>query len=1024
MTMLHHRKVIIFLAFLLLMTATSAAQTKARVLGGRVTDQNGELLAGVGIQEIGTTNGTFTDENGTYNLTLLGGRASLRFSFVGFLDKVIEAGSDQKVLDVTLEPDVDFLDEVVVVGFGTQKKASVVGAISAVEPVLLASAPVRSISNNLAGKLSGVIAVQRSGNPYHNNSEFWIRGISTFAGNAAPLVLIDGIERSLDDIDPHEVESFSVLKDAAASAVYGVRGANGVIMITTKRGKIGRPKVTFRTEQAVTSPTMIPEYVDAVKYIEILNEASYNSNPEAAVPFDKASVENYRSGIDPELYPNVNWWKLIANDYASNNTSGLDINGGSDVLRYALTLGTYDETGIMKHDPMKNYDSSLRVRRYTVRSNIDVNLTRTTLFRLNLGGFLQNFRSNPGDTDEYVFKMAVETPPHLHPYIYSDGRIPKLDGKVNPWAYVTQRGYQTTSAFRLESLASLEQGLDFVTEGLKARLTFSFDRFASSGVVNSKDPDYYLPATGRDANGVLIAQILSNGQEFLGTRKETNWGNMSTYLESNLFYNRLFGGKHDVGAMLLYNQGEKDFGDRIPYRQQGFAGRFSYTYDNRYVAEINFGYNGSENFAKGYRFGFFPSVSAGWIVSQERFMDNIRDVLSNLKIRASWGKAGNSNIGGLRFAYISTIGDMEGYRWGADPYVQRAGKAEDNIGVSNLTWETSTKSNIGVDVGLFKNAVNFTADYFTDFRENIFMKRKTIPGSAGFMQNPFANFGKVFNHGFEASLKINKSFSDGMYLIAFANFTWARNRIVEYDESESVKNSTRAHTGHPVGQIFGLIDQGLFTAEDFDADGNLKLGIPAHTFAPVKPGDIRYKDLNGDNQIDALDATAIGGTFNPEIVYGLGATFGFKGFDMGFFFQGVGKTTQVLGGAFWIPGQSGGSQGNILSNVDDRWTEANPRQNVFWPRLSYTENKNNTPTSTWWLKDKSFVRLKSAEIGWALPHAWVSRIGCENVRLFLRGSNLLTFSNFKLWDPELRANNGQQYPITKLASVGITVDFK
>lgn len=1011
----------------LLLPASLYAQRSERAISGTVTDELGEPLVGVIVLEVGIdNNGTTTDPNGQYQLTLKSANPKVKFSYVGFKDQELTISSDQKIVNVTLKEDVDFLDEVVVVGFGTQKKASVVGSISTVEPQLLQTTPVRSISNNLAGKLSGVLAVQRSGNPYSNNSDFWIRGISTFSGNARPLVLIDGVERTLNDIDPHEVETISVLKDAAASAVYGVRGANGVIMITTKRGVVGKPTVTVRAEQAMTQPTKLPQYVDAVKYIEILNEASYNTDPNKKLPFDEATIMNYRNNVDPELYPNVNWWDLISNDFGYMTTAGLDINGGSEVLRYALTAGYYDEKGILKRDKTANYDSSLKVRRFTVRSNIDVNLTSTTLFRFNLGGFLQNYNGNPGDTDERVFFVATQTPPHLHPHQYADGRIPKLYAKTNPWAFVTQSGYRTTSATRLESLASLEQKLDFITPGLSAKILFSFDRFAESGVERTKDPDYYLPATGRDENGRIIAQISSNGQQFLGHNKTFNWGRINTYFESALNYNQIFDNVHEINSMLLYNQREVNDGDKIPYRHQGLAGRLSYTYDRRYIGEFNFGYNGSENFAKGKRFGFFPSVSLGWIITQEDFMQPYVETLSNLKIRASWGKAGNSDIGGQRFAYISTINSPGGYgyHWGTEANFYRAGLAEDNIGVSDLTWETSTKSNIGLDIGLLNNSIQLTMDYFTDLRENIFMRRQSMPGSAGFMKTPWANYGKVFNNGFDGSLRVNKSFSEDLFLVAFANFTYAHNHIIEIDEPESVKGTTRARTGHPIGQQFGFIAERLFTEDDFVAHGQLSPDLPKHTFSSVKPGDIMYRDLNGDKQITELDMTAIGKTDIPEIVYGFGATINYKAVDFGFFFQGTGNVTRILGGDNWIPGQTGGSLGNILANVDDRWTQENPRQDVFWPRLSYSPNDNNLKASTWWQKDMSFIRLKSLELGYQLPKDWINRAGMSNLRLFLRGSNLFTLSDFKLWDPELATTDGTKYPMTRSFSAGITINFK
>ncbi|WP_029904870.1 TonB-dependent receptor [Prevotella sp. 10(H)] len=1004
----------------------------SKQITGRVSDQKGELLAGVVVVEVGTTNGVITDENGTYTIMVKSGSPVLKFTCIGFKEKVVETGKNA-IVDVALDEDVAFLDEVVVVGFGSQKKASVVGAISTIEPQSLLSAPARSISNNLAGKLAGVIAVQRTGNPWFNDSDFWIRGMSTF-GNSKPLVLIDGIERSMHDMDPNEIESFSVLKDAAASAVYGVRGANGVVMITTKRGKIGAPKVTARFEQAFTRPTKIPKYIGSVPYLELMNELFLDANPLKPVPNSEAVLENYRNNTDPDLYPDINWWDVVAKDHASSTTANIDINGGSDILRYALTLGVYNESGIIERDRNQEWDSSLKVRRYNVRSNVDINLTKTTLFRFNIGGHLITRNSPPGwdETNFGIFYQASRVPPYRHPPIYSSGEIPRVEFRENPWAWATQRGYETLNRHKIESLASIEQDLKAITPGLSAKLSFSFDRYSGAYKVRGKNPDYYKEARYRNPDGSLNLEIDVNGQQFLGYDKGSEWGEQSIYMEGAVNYDRVFDGKHAVNSMLMYNQRELERGqeawDRLPYRTQGIAGRFSYTYDTRYIAEFNFGYNGSENFAKGKRYGFFPSVSLGWIISQESFMQGISKTISNLKLRGSWGQVGNSilgrNIWDNRFAYLSTINDYGWYTLGTESNFFRVGKAEGNVENASLTWETSTKTNLGLEIGLLGNAINYTVDIFMDKRKDIFMQRTTVPGSAGFIQTPYANFGKVENKGIEMSLNINKKLSDDWYITAMANYTFARNKIIEKDEPEAVIGTSRAETGHPVNQLFGFIADGLFTEDDFDSSGNVKPGIPVYIGTTLRPGDIKYKDMNGDNVIDPKDRTAIGGTFNPEIVYGFGANIRYKAIDFGFFFQGVGNTYQLLGGENWLPGTAQGATGNIFSNYNDRWTKDNPRDDTFWPRLTYGPNINNEQASTWWLKDMSFLRLRTLEAGYSFPQKWLNTFGVENLRVFARGSNLLTFSKFKLWDPELDTTDGLKYPMTQSVSFGLSINFR
>lgn len=1021
-----HMRIIIFLLFMGSMLCTYAQQS--RRVTGRVMDTQGELLIGVNVMEEGTTNGTVTDVNGTYTMNVTTKNPVLKFTYVGFKERLVEVGS-KGILDVTMDEDIEALDEVVVVGFGAQKKASVVGSITNIEPGKLQMTPSRSLSNNLAGMVSGVIAVQRSGNPWFNNSDFWIRGISTFTGNANPMVLVDGIERSLHDIDPEEIESFSVLKDAAASAVYGVRGANGVIMINTKRGKIGKPQVDMRVEQSFTSPIKLLDYVGSVKYLELMNEMNADNGQ---APFaSEAMLLNYANQTDPELYPDVNWWNVIAKDNASQTKANLSINGGTDILRYSLVLGYYTEDGILRRDTKQAWDSSLKVDRYTVRSNVDVNVTPSTLLRINLGGFLQTKNAPPGndETNFGIFYQAMRIPPYVHPPVYADGRIPRVFAKENPWAWSTQRGFEKMNHSKIEALTSIEQDLKFITPGLKAKLTFAFDKFSGNSVTRAKTPDYYNPATSRDAQGNLITTISHHGEQFLGHGNGAEWGDQSIYLETMLSYSRIFNSVHDVNSMLLYNQKDYDRGDKLPYRNQGLAGRLSYTYDRRYVGEFNFGYNGSENFASGKRFGFFPAVAVGWIISQEKFMEPYQDIISNLKLRGSIGQAGNSilgrNIWDHRFAYISTIVDTGSYRWGTENNVYRLGRAEGDVGVANLTWETVTKKNVGLELGLFNNAISYTVDVFKENRKDIFMERRNVPGSAGFNRAIWANFGKVENQGVDMSLNVNKQINKDWFVSGVANYTYAHNKVMEIDEPISIVGTYRSGTGKPVGQLFGLIAEGLFTEDDFDENGKLKEGIPVQNFSDVnnlRPGDIKYRDMNGDGQITAVDETAIGGTRVPEIIYGFGANVKYKAFDFGFFFQGAGKTYQILRGENWLPGSVLGA-GNIFSNIDDRWTPENPSQNVFWPRLGNRAVANNERLSTWWLRDMSFLRLKNIELGYNFPKTWVNRIGVRDCRLFVRGSNLLTFSKFKLWDPELETTDGLKYPQMKAVSVGLNINF-
>lgn len=985
---------------------------------GIVVDSNNEPLIGVSIKIKGKKTGVTSAENGRFSINVQPGE-TLVFSYVGFASQEI-VFKNQAELQVVLLEDNTNMDEVVVVGYGTQKRASIVGAITTINPEKLQIGTTRSMSNNLAGQLAGVIGVQRSGEPGYDDSNFWIRGISTFGGNRNPLVLVDGIERSLNNIDPEEIESFSILKDASASAVYGVRGANGVILINTKRGKIGKPTVSLRVERGITQPVKLPKFVGAADYLEIMNNIREERGAEGL--YTQERIDNIRNQTDPDLYPDVNWLDLITKDNATNLRTNVTVSGGSEILRYALVASYYGENGIIERDPQQEWDSSMKLKRYNVRSNVDVNLSPKTLLRLNIGGYLQD-RNTPPESIDNLFQEAFITPPYVHPAQYSSGEFPRTPQRTNPWVLATQRGFQRNSASKIESLFSLEQDMEDILPGLKGKATFSFDRYSNTSVTRSKSPDYYNPAVGRDENGDLMLVIDSYGQEFLGYDTGSDWGDKSMYFEGNLSYNKSFG-PHNIESMLLYNLRHYDSGEALPFRNQGMAGRFSYSFDNRYIAEFNFGYNGSENFIQGKRYGFFPSIAAGWYMSEEPFMAPYKNTFSKIKFRGSYGLVGNDVLDGRRFAYITTINETGGYKWGVNNDYNRTGRWEGDQGNPNLTWETVAKSNFGVELGLWNN-IELQVDYFKESRRDIFMQRKSIPGSSGFINPPWANFGKVDNHGVDMSLDINKQFNNNFFLALRGTFTYAKNKIIEQDEPSSIKGSNRSSTGKPVGQIFGLIADGLFTEADFKnvEEGELADGIPKQSFGPVRPGDIKYKDLNDDGIIDALDRTAIGGTEDPQIVYGFGANLRYKQFDFGVFFQGLGNTYRIIGGSNFIPGSANGSMGNILTNVTDRWTVDNPQQDVFYPRLSDYQSANNNEASTWWLRDMSLLRMKNIEIGYNLPQRFTDRISIDKSRIFFRGSNLLTFSQFKLWDPEIGANNGLRYPIMKSFSFGLEVNF-
>lgn len=1032
------RKAAAILAFMAVLSFSAYAGTAGRQQApdsdsaidviGNVSDENGEPLPGATILLKGNNDvHAIADIDGNYSLTVPDRWAILEISYIGFISQEIQVGN-RRVVNVVLAEDIGQLQDAVVVAYGQQKKESVVASIAAIEPEKLKVGTSRSLSNNLAGTVAGVLAVQRSGEPGYDNSTFWIRGISTFQdAGRDPLVLVDGIERDINNIDPEEIASFSVLKDAAASAVYGVRGANGVILIQTKRGEIGKPRVTIKAEFAGTTPVQLPDYIGAADYMQLLDDIRVDCG---MTPMYTDQIAKTRAGYDPDLYPDVDWIDAVTKDFASNQRVTAEVSGGNNILTYSLVAAFYNEQGILTRDPSREWDPSIKLQRYNVRSNVDINITKTTKFRVNIGGYLQDRNSTTQSTD-LIFSRAFRTVPFKFPVRYSTGEIP-AGTEGNPWAMATQYGYQNTSSSKIETLFSLEQDLKFLTKGLRIKGTFSFDRYSSGTVSRSTSPDLYNPATQRNEDGTLVLNRSSAGSNTLGHSTSGSYGNRRLYLELALNYDRTFAGKHAVSGMLLAQRSNYDDGSKLPYRNQGMAGRAAYTFDDRYVAEFNFGYNGSENFAPGKRYGFFPSAAIGWVISEEPFMARAKRVLSTLKIRASYGQTGNADLSGRRFAYLSTITDdydtLNMYKWGIESAFGLTGMAEGDFAVPDLTWEKVNKANIGLELGFFDGVFDMSIDVFDERRNNIFMERTSIPLTAGFIKTPWQNYGKVKNQGAEVTLNFRKQFRNGFFIGLMGTFTYAHNEIVEMDEPASIVGTNRAETGHPVGQIFGYIDEGLYTEEDFigqDESGKYILNpdLPQSTlYTDIRPGDIKYKDVNGDGKIDVYDQSPIGGTNDPEIVYGFGLNLAWKGFDFGVLFQGAGRMWRLMSNNT-IPGYDSGGYYNVFSNYQDRWTVDNPSQDVFYPRLTYGPNTQNAQPSTWWLKNMSYLRLKNIELGWSIPQRWADRSFISGARVFLRGTNVLTFSGFKLWDPELDSSDGGQYPLMKSFSVGVEFKF-
>ena len=895
-------KICVTVLLSLLVSVMTAETPPDRTVTGVVTDMNtGEPLAGAVVQIKGTGTGSMTDDRGRYRIDVPEGDVTLVFSYILYVTKE-EAVGDRTVVNVRLEEDANELDDVVVVAYGKQKKEHIVSSIQTVKSEDL-YVPSSSLSTGFAGKLAGVIAVQRNGQPGADQADFWIRGISTFGSATDPLIILDGVSidaNELNGLDPEIIESFSVLKDATATALYGSRGANGVMIVTTKSGRdMEKPIVNFRVETALSMPTSRPETVDAVTYMQMFNEAALTRGT-GEVLYTQEKIDGTRAGKDKYLYPDVDWYDEMFKQVAVNENDNFNIRGGGTRVDYFMSATVRHEEGMMRSlsEDYFSYNNNYSVWRYAFQNNVNVYLTNTTKVSLRLNTQLRNTHG-PVKSSEDIFGMIMNGNPADMPVNFpSDPSVNHIrwGGKQlvsNPVAEMVT-GYMDDFQSVVNANLSVDQDLGFITEGLSASALVSFKNWSYTSTSRSAGYNRYEAVgsfIGADGNTVYELSRLGDEQSTtLSTYNGTD-GDRKFYLQGMVSYDRTFG-KHSVGAMLVYNQEETALGnpsglfESLPRRKQSIAGRVNYGFDDRYLFEANFGYNGSENFAKGRRFGFFPSVAIGWLISEESFMRNLQEDITKLKLRASVGSVGNDNIGGRRFAYITTINsNSSGYHFGYTDSNYYTGIQEGEVGVSDLTWEKAFKMNIGLELGLW-NELDVQLDFFKEKRTSIFMQRSTIPTQAGFVSNPYANYGKVNNQGYDLSVIYNKRFNDDWAMSLRGTVTYAKNEILEKDEPESVKGTYRSITGRSINTLWGLQAERLFTEDDF-INGELKPGIPKPELGTeVRPGDIKYVDMNDDGVITEADEGYIGGTKDPRMVYGFGGNLNYKQWDFSFFFQG------------------------------------------------------------------------------------------------------------------------------------------
>ena len=1013
-------------------SAPAAPNGELTVAGTVISSADNQPIVGANIYVEGTNVGTTTDAGGNYKLTVPASAKTVTVSFLGYDTKKISVRDIHLFKLITLADASNKLEDVVVVGFGVQKKESLVGAVQSVKPSDLQTSS-SNLSTSFSGKIAGVIAVQKSGEPGADGASFWIRGISTFGSGQSPLLILDGVEitnQMLNNIPPETIESFSVLKDATATALYGSRGANGVMIITTKNGRDSeKMTINLRAEFGASAPTRVPKVADGITYMETFNEARTTRGEKPYYSNEK--ILGTKLGLDPYVYPNVDWYDMLFKDCTFNQNFNFNMTGGAKKIDYFLNASVYNENGIMRKPEASKFDTNINAQKYLFQANVSADATKTTRVSLKMNTQL-HYRHAPIQSVSDLFAYAMTGMPCEFP-----ATLPGEDSDTfvrfgtnnawnsgfftNPYAQLC-RGYGDQFRGHFTSALTVNQNLDFITKGLSATGMATFYNRVYSAVYRSFTPfmyqltDYDVDEAG---NYSYTSNSTNTGTTYLGTTRGKD-GYRELAFQAKIDYTRTFG-KHDVGATIVYLQKERNMNisdeqeyAALPYRQQGLAGRVTYGFDKRYLFEANFGYNGSENFAAGKRFGFFPSVAVGWVVSNEPFWKGIKEQVSLFKLRASYGLVGNDVISSDysdRFPYLTTVDMGQGY----DVYIgnnfeRKYGPILSVYGNPNATWEESRKLDIGVEIGLF-DSLNIIFDWFKEKRSGIFMQRTSLPSTFGMSGiTPWANIGKVDNHGVDISVDYNKAFSKDLILSLRGTFTYAHNEIVEMDEPK-YKWAYQYKAGHPINSIQCLIADGLFRDEE-DIASSPSQDIYATTY-PIRPGDVKYRDLNGDEIIDDNDMCWTGNPTVPEIIYGFGFSLKYKGFDCSAFFQGQGKVSIIMYN--YHPFATAATPGSGLMQwiADEHWSEDDPNPKALYPRLSPLWNNNNTKASTLYVRNGKMLRLKTAEIGYTY----------KKMRVYVSGTNLLTFAPFKYWDPEKGSGNGLGYPLQRTYNLGFQFNF-
>lgn len=1019
-------------------------QERAATVKGRVTDGEGSPLAGATIQIKGSTRGVIADVDGMYVFPDCPIGSTLVVAFLG-MQTIEKVYNGESVLNFVMEPKQEELEEVEVVAFAKQKKESVLGAITTVKPTEL-KIPSSNLTTAFAGRVAGLISYQTTGEPGKDNASFFIRGITTFGAEAKkdPLILIDGIELGPDDLarlNPDDIASFSIMKDATATALYGARGANGVILVTTKEGREGKVKINARIENSFSSPTKKVEIADPVTYMRMQNEAIKTRDPLGLTLYSEEKIVMTERGLYPDIFPAIDWYETMFEDVTTNQRVNISLSGGGNVARYYVAANITKDNGNLKIDKRNNFNSNIKLMKYNFRSNVNINLTETTELIARLSSNFDEY-TGPIDGGSGMYKKVMQANPVLFkPYYEPDEHFSYakhiLFGNygnaqyINPYAE-SLKGYRDQSKNSTLVTFELKQNMSEILEGLTARVMFNMNRYSEYNVTRQYNPFYYSIASYDLLKNSYKLQRLNptEGTEYIDYVPGQRYINTSMYLEAAAEYNNLFNDIHSLNALLVYTIREEKSGIAdnlqlsLPFRNIGLAGRLAYNYKSKYFTEFNFGYNGSERFYKNNRWGFFPSIGVAWMLSNEPFFESLTDIFPQFKLKATYGLVGNDAIGSSydRFYYLSQI-NMNANRpvnWGNQMNYNPGGINIERYANNKIGWETAYKTDIGTEIST-KFGLTANIDWFKEKRKNILLSR-VIPSTMGVIPEVKANLGEAKGQGIDTEINYEKIFNNNLWLIGRGTFTYATSEATKWEEPDYSKTPWLSKVGQPLNQTWGYIAERLFI------DEREVLNSPTQ-FGKYSAGDIKYRDINNDGKISELDKVPIGFPTVPEINYGFGLTVGYKKIDLSFFFQGSARQS------FWIDLynttpflDSDANDGRIGQNAvlkayaDSYWSESNRDPYALWPRLANYSIENNNQTSTWFMQDASFLRLKSVELGYTIPDKILKKMKMNNLRIYMSGTNLLCWGGFKLWDPEM-AGNGLGYPLQRVINVGLNVGF-